>query len=90
MVQQAKPGYLPPGWTLEDVSRATGFYVGEKAPGEKPRRPMGRPRRLELNRLIMELANEGLGQKAIESELKRRGHRISHDTIARRLKELRA
>ena len=52
--------------------------------------PTGRPRKSTPDNEILSLAGEGLGAKAIAVRLKKRGHAISHDTVARRLGELKA
>ncbi|HZA23835.1 MAG TPA: hypothetical protein VFA32_14750 [Dehalococcoidia bacterium] len=52
-------------------------------------RPGGRPRKDGIDGLISQLANEGLGSKAISRMLRRDGAVLSPRTVARRLEKMR-
>jgi hypothetical protein len=85
--QQSVEGDKTPGFMLGSDATCTNSHLSEN---ERVLSPLGgRPKKNGHDELILQLAAEGKGTKAIARTLNRDGVEISYRTIARRLSELR-
>ena len=83
--QRTAEGDKTPGFVLGSEARGSSDHLSENKGVLAP--PGGRPRKDGHDDLILQLAAEGKGTKAIARTLNRDGIEISYRTVARRLSE---
>ena len=83
--QSTVEGDKTPGFTLGSEATCTNSHLSENEGFLSP--SGGRPKKKGHDDLILQLAAEGKGTKAIARTLNRDGIEISYRTVARRLSE---